>query len=114
MPPMWRAFIPVKNKNDLDAFPSWLVSFDGDNFIEVRHKPDFCRETSMRVLWGVVVDGPARPRRGQSAATTLHPQPLSRAEVEKVGGVIEIVDANDPHEYGVPDSTEEDGDPWDS
>lgn len=110
MPPMWRAFVPVKDKSDLDAFPSWLVSFDGEHFIEVRHKPDFTRETSMRVLWGVVVDGPARPRRGQPAATTLQPEPITQKEIELVGGTIEIVDANDPREYGVPHPDEEDFD----
>lgn len=87
---MWRAYIPVKDKTDLDGFPSWLVSFDGDNFIEVRHKPDISRASTMQALWSVTVNGHKR-RRGQTASNSLPLEPVTRKEIELVGGAIEVV-----------------------
>lgn len=97
---MWRAYIPVRDKNDLDGFPSWLVSFDGVNFIEVRHKPDNDRKSTMHALWSVVVNG-HRKRRGQTKATTMPtPEPVTRKEIELVGGTIEVVtDGNNTTEH---------------
>lgn len=91
---MYRAFVPLKIDrksniaSELDAFPSWLVSFDGERFIEVTEKPSPSNISLLRILWMVSIDGPRKKRRKNDA---IMPQSISRKLVEKFAEKIEEI-----------------------
>jgi len=74
---MWRAFIPAARKDDLDAFPAWFVSFDGQQFVEVTDKPLIDRQSTMEVLWNLAINGTksARRRKTEGVGIICGPDP---------------------------------------
>lgn len=84
---MWRAFIPARDKHDTDAFPMWLVSFDGVRFVEVTEKPDVSRADTLRALWSVTVDGPRKKKR---QAILLAPPIFELVDISKIAELEEV------------------------
>lgn len=109
---MYRAFLPLKVDrksniaSELDAFPSWLVSFDGKRFIEVTQKPSADNISLLRILWSVSIDGPRKKRRKHDA---IMPQTISRELVDRFAEAVEEIPETEaelmklpirPHEEG--------------
>lgn len=95
---MYRAFVPIKVTkesrvaDELEAFPSWLVSFDGQRFVEVVQKPEPANASTMRAAWSVAVDGPRKGKRGQSKGRTMpSAPPIPRYLVERFAEKIEQI-----------------------
>lgn len=87
---MFRAFVPATTKDDLEAFPAWFVSFDGQQFVETTQRPIADRAWSLKALWQLAIDGPKRMKRGQSRNSVM-PQPIfQRAELEPVAQIEEV------------------------